>query len=228
MSVEEEKKEEAKEPSPPETKEEAEEREEAEEGEKEVEAVVEAREAEAAAEEEAEALAAAAAAAAAAAKKEEAKTSEEDDFAPDDPKASLRRLVSERLYGQAFEAALDLSDFAVVEWLATEVAPSDALAEDAEDPLSQPVLLALLQQLGSDLSESSSDDGVLATKLTWVREAARELDAEALGPALAPHVRPILAALVAELRKLMAVGGGHADAARAAAQVVNSVLHQCS
>ena len=93
------------------------------------------------------------------------------------------------------------------------------------------LLLALLQQLGLDLSDedgSSSDENLQATKLAWVREAAMELDPEALGPALTPHVRPILAGLVAELKKKAAGGGKNADAARAAVHVVNSVLHQCS
>ena len=218
-----------------EEKEQEKEEEEKEEEKEEVEAVVEAREAEA----EAVELEEASAAAAAAAKEEEASEDEEEEegetdaFSPDDPKAPIKRLVAERLYGQAFEAALDLSDVAVVEWLAGEVAPAEALADGSQDPLSQPVLVALLQQLGSDLSggvscSSAADEDLLqSTKLAWVREAAMELDPEALGQVLTPHVRPILAGLVSELKKV-AAGGKHADAARGAVHVVNSVLHQCS
>lgn len=224
-------------PSPSPTKEEdgaeEEEQEEGKEEKDEVEAAIEAREAEAEAEEEEEALESAAAAAAKEKEAERSSEEDEDDFAPDDPKAPIQRLVAKKLYGQAFEAALDLSDVAVVEWLASEVSPTEALADGSKDPLSQPVLLALLQQLGSDLSDedgsSDGDEALQATKLAWVREAAMELDPEALGPALTPHVRPILAGLVAELKKKAAAAGGkNADSARAAVHVVNSVLHQCS
>lgn len=51
-------------------------------------------------------------------------------------------------------------------------------------PLSQGVLLSLVQQLGCDLGKDT------ARKLSWIREAALALNPD--DPLLAPHMRPFL------------------------------------
>ena len=84
-------------------------------------------------------------------------------------------------------------------------------------PLSQMVLLSLVQQLSADLSTS------LGPKLGWIREAALQLNPR--DPVLARHLRPVLEGVHAALAAAAARASG-ADAAscRLALHVVHSQM----
>jgi enhancer of mRNA-decapping protein 4 len=88
-------------------------------------------------------------------------------------------------------------------------------------PLSQGVVLSLVQQLGCDLS---NDTG---RKLSWIREAALALNPN--DPVLAPHMRPFLEQLYQNLHHQMihmTVPGDQANL-RLVIHVVNSLLTAC-
>jgi hypothetical protein len=70
-------------------------------------------------------------------------------------------------YEEAFNYALSLENVDTVAWLCGQLEPG-MLAEEP-CPLSQGVLLALLQQLGFDLSKDP------LPKLAWIRDAALAL-----------------------------------------------------
>ncbi|XP_043699488.1 enhancer of mRNA-decapping protein 4-like isoform X2 [Telopea speciosissima] len=103
--------------------------------------------------------------------------------APLDPTKELSRLISERKFEEAFTAALQRSDVSIVSWLCSQV-DLEAILSMVPQPLSQRVLLSLLQQLAYDISKETS------RKLAWMTYVA-----VAINPAdsmVAIHVRPIL------------------------------------
>ena len=88
-------------------------------------------------------------------------------------------------------------------------------------PLSQGVLLSLVQQLGCDLGKDT------ARKLSWIREAALALNPN--DPLLAPHMRPFLEQLYQNLHnqvQITTVPGEQANL-RLVIHVVNSLLTAC-
>lgn len=87
-------------------------------------------------------------------------------------------------------------------------------------PLSQGVLLSLVQQLGCDLGKDTP------RKLSWIREAALALNPD--DPLLAPHMRPFLQQLYENLRRQVkhALPGEQANL-RLVIHVVHSLLTSC-
>jgi enhancer of mRNA-decapping protein 4 len=137
-----------------------------------------------------------------------------------DPTIELTRLVSEGKLEEAFNKALSLSDVAIVSWLCMQLDEA-ALFSTVPLPLSQGVVLSLVQQLGCDLS---NDTG---RKLSWIREAALALNPN--DPVLAPHMRPFLEQLYQNLHHQMihmTVPGDQANL-RLVIHVVNSLLTAC-
>ncbi|KAH7838852.1 hypothetical protein Vadar_031933 [Vaccinium darrowii] len=102
--------------------------------------------------------------------------------APLDPTKELFRLVSERKYEEAFTAALQRSDVSILSWLCSQVDLQRILVM-VPLPLSQEVLLSLLQQLACDISKNTT------RKLVWMTEVAVALNPT--DPMIAVHVRPI-------------------------------------
>ncbi|KAH9304800.1 hypothetical protein KI387_009204, partial [Taxus chinensis] len=100
-----------------------------------------------------------------------------------DPTKELSRLVSECKFEEAFNKALTMNDVSIVSWLCSQVDPK-SLFLMVPLPLSQGVLLALVQQLGHDLEHD------IGHKLVWIREASTVLNPN--DPLLVPHMRPIL------------------------------------
>lgn len=95
-------------------------------------------------------------------------------------------------------------------------------------PLSQGVLLSLVQQLGCDLDKDTT------RKLSWIREAALALNPD--DPLLAPHMRPFLHQLHQNLLRQMeqtTVSGdqttvpGEQSNLRLVIHVVRSLLTSC-
>lgn len=138
-----------------------------------------------------------------------------------DPTKELARLISERKVEEAFNKALSLADVGVVSWLCNQVDPA-TLFTISPPPLSQGVLLSLVQQLGCDLGNDTS------RKLTWIREAALALNPH--DPGLAPHMRLFLEKLYQNLHRLMTnpdLKPELASATRLVIHVVNSLLTAC-
>lgn len=137
-----------------------------------------------------------------------------------DPTIELSRLLKEGKLEEAFNKALSLSDVAVVSWLCMQLDEAH-LFSTVPLPLSQGVLLSLVQQLGCDLGKDT------ARKLSWIREAALALNPD--DPLLAPHMRPFLQQLYQNLHRQVqqtTVPGEQANF-RLVIHVVHSLLTSC-
>ncbi|KAH9555736.1 hypothetical protein CY35_08G131600 [Sphagnum magellanicum] len=137
-----------------------------------------------------------------------------------DPTIELTRLVSEGKLEEAFNKALSLSNVAIVSWLCMQLDEA-VVFSTVPLPLSQGVVLSLVQQLGCDLSNGTG------RKLSWIREAALVLNPN--DPVLAPHMRPFLEQLYQNLHRQLihtTVPGEQANL-RLVIHVVNSLLTAC-
>ncbi|XP_058218921.1 enhancer of mRNA-decapping protein 4-like isoform X2 [Rhododendron vialii] len=138
--------------------------------------------------------------------------------APLDPTKELSRLVSERKYEEAFTAALQRSDVSIVSWLCSQVDLQRILAM-VPLPLSQGVLLSLLQQLACDISKDP------ARKLAWMTDVAVALNPT--DPMIAVHVRPIFEQVYQILnhhRSLPTASSTELSSIRVLMHVINSML----
>ncbi|GJY88647.1 hypothetical protein Tco_0503275 [Tanacetum coccineum] len=102
--------------------------------------------------------------------------------APVDPTRELSRLLNEHKYEEAFTAALQRSDVRIVSCLCSQVDLHGTLASNPI-PLTQVVLLSLLQQLACDFWNATTQ------KLSWMMDVV-----VAIKPSdgiIAMHVRPI-------------------------------------
>ncbi|XP_022716655.1 enhancer of mRNA-decapping protein 4-like isoform X2 [Durio zibethinus] len=140
---------------------------------------------------------------------------------PMDPKKELSKLLSECKYDEAFTIALQRSDLSIVAWLCSQVDPRSILST-ATFPLSQGVLLSLLQQLACDINKDTP------RKLTWMVDVAT-----AINPGdqmIAVHVRPIFQDVYKRVHDLsssaLLAGAEHASI-RALFCVINYVLMTC-
>lgn len=107
----------------------------------------------------------------------------------------------------------------MVVWLCGQVDPRTVLLPEPT-PLSQMVLLSLVQQLASDLSVPGKP---LSTKLTWIGEAALFINPR--DPTTAPHLKPVLDHVYSSLQTCLGrVHGESASACRLAMHVVHSQL----
>lgn len=131
-----------------------------------------------------------------------------------DPRAELSALLAAQRYEEAFSSALGRQDVGVVAWLCSQLEPSAVLLG-----LSPPVLLALVQQLAADLGSRAD----LHARLEWIREAALALDPAA--PLVAPHIRPVLGQVLAQLQAAAALAPpGEQSSCKLAMHVVRSQL----
>ncbi|KAJ0986941.1 hypothetical protein J5N97_005297 [Dioscorea zingiberensis] len=139
---------------------------------------------------------------------------------PIDPTKELTRLISEHKYEEAFTLALQRSDVTIVSWLCSQV---DVRAIcSMVPPLSQGVLLALLQQLTYDVGNETS------RKLGWITEVAAAINPT--DPLIAMHVRPIFEQVyntLAHQRSLPATTTADVSSIRLIMHVINSVLFGC-
>eukprot|EP00252_Welwitschia_mirabilis_P021119 TRINITY_DN5321_c0_g1_i1.p1 TRINITY_DN5321_c0_g1~~TRINITY_DN5321_c0_g1_i1.p1 ORF type:complete len:1265 (-),score=309.02 TRINITY_DN5321_c0_g1_i1:127-3921(-) len=137
-----------------------------------------------------------------------------------DPTKELSRLVSEGKFEEAFNKALQRSDLSIVSWLCTQV-DFGSLFSKVPLPLSQGVLLALVQQLSCELEKDTGN------KLSWITEASNVLDPH--DPLLAHYMRQILAEVYQNLLRLRLPGssGTEVKSLRLALHVVNSLLTAC-
>ncbi|KAM2472786.1 hypothetical protein PS1_005687 [Malus domestica] len=140
---------------------------------------------------------------------------------PLDPKNELSRLVSERKYEEAFTVALQRSDVTIVSWLCHQVDLRGILLSNPV-PLSQGVLLSLLQQLACDISNDTP------RKVAWMTDVAG-----AINPAnqmIAMHVRPIFEQVYNILHHqhaLPTVSSAEHTSIRLLMHVINSMMMAC-
>ncbi|KZV56333.1 enhancer of mRNA-decapping protein 4-like [Dorcoceras hygrometricum] len=135
-----------------------------------------------------------------------------------DPTKELSRLVAELKYEEAFVAALHRSDVAVVSWLCSHVDLPTLLAMNPL-PLSQGVLLSLLQQLACDISKETP------RKLTWMREVLTAINPA--DPVIMVHVRPIFEQVYQILnhhRSIPTTTGSELSNVRLIMHVIHSML----
>lgn len=141
---------------------------------------------------------------------------------PLDPTKELSRLISERKYEEAFTLALQRSDLSIVSWLCSQVDLRSILTM-APLPLSQGVLISLLQQLACDVNKETS------RKLGWMTDVAA-----AINPGdqmIAMHVRPIFEQvyqILHHLRSSPTITGPEHSSIRLLMHVINSVLMTCN
>ncbi|XP_057983446.1 enhancer of mRNA-decapping protein 4-like [Malania oleifera] len=141
--------------------------------------------------------------------------------APLDPTKELSRLVSERKYEEAFTGALQRSDVSIVSWLCSQVDLQGILAM-VPLPLSQGVLLSLLQQLACDISKDTP------RKLAWMTDVAIAINPT--DPMIAVHVRPIFEQIYQILnhhRSLPTTSSAELSSIRLVMHVINSMLMTC-
>lgn len=141
--------------------------------------------------------------------------------APIDPTKELSRLIAENKYEEAFTAALHKSDVSIVSWLCSQVDLQKILTISPL-PLSQGVLLALLQQLACDMSKETP------RKVSWMTEVAVVINPS--DPMIAMHVRPIFEQVYQILghhRNLPTVSASEANSIRLLMHVIHSVLTSC-
>lgn len=138
--------------------------------------------------------------------------------APLDPTKELSRLIAERKYEEAFTAALQRSDVSIVSWLCSQVELQLIMSMNPL-PLSQGVLLSLLQQLSCDISKETP------RKLSWMRDVLSAINPT--DPMIAVHVRPIFEQVYQILnhhRNLPTTGGAELSNIRLILHVINSML----
>ncbi|XP_021637842.2 enhancer of mRNA-decapping protein 4-like isoform X2 [Hevea brasiliensis] len=138
-----------------------------------------------------------------------------------DPTKELSRLIAECKFEEAFTAALHRSDVTIVSWLCSQVDLQEILSM-VPLPLSQGVLLALLQQLACDISKETS------RKLAWMTDVAVAINPA--DPLIALHVRPIfdqVYQILMHQRNLPTTSASESASIRLLIHVINSVLRSC-
>jgi enhancer of mRNA-decapping protein 4 len=143
---------------------------------------------------------------------------------PPDPRFALHGLLRAGQIDQAFSQALSLSSLDLVVWTCRQAGPAASVAGREPCPLSQVVLLSLVQQLAADLRA----DGDAELKLDWLGECCPALQPR--DPAISPHLRAALSPAVPGLRALATGGAGIdpslAKRAKTVVHLFNSLLHQ--
>ncbi|KAJ8444784.1 hypothetical protein Cgig2_011746 [Carnegiea gigantea] len=140
---------------------------------------------------------------------------------PFDPTKELSRLIAEHKYEEAFTAALQRSDVSIVSWLCSQV-DLPRILSTIPLPLSQGVLLSLLQQLACDITKDTS------RKLAWMTDVAACIIPH--DPMIAVHVRPILEQVYQILnhqRSLPTTTPTELSSIRVVMHVINSMLMTC-
>ncbi|XP_030490975.2 enhancer of mRNA-decapping protein 4 [Cannabis sativa] len=140
---------------------------------------------------------------------------------PVDPIKELSRLIAERKFEEAFTGALHRSDVSIVSWLCSQV-DLPGIMSLVPLPLSQGVVLALLQQLACDINNDMS------RKLAWMTDVAVAINPT--DPLIALHVRPIFEQVYQTLeyhRNQSTTSASDINSIRLLMHVINSVLMSC-
>eukprot|EP01018_Ginkgo_biloba_P017072 Gb_09131 [translate_table: standard] len=135
--------------------------------------------------------------------------------------SDLSRLVGQGKLEEAFTRVLSLRDINVVWWLCNQMDPMRIFATNPL-PVSQLVLLFLMQQLACDLGKE------MTQKLIWIQEAATVIEPN--DPSLSHYIRPVLEQIYRNLRRQllqMSPGSTLVNKIRLIMHVVNSLLTSC-
>jgi len=123
-----------------------------------------------------------------------------------DPAVVLREeiidLIRRRDYEAAFTKALSASDGAFAVFACKNSNLQDVIEGDGSPLLSQPILLCLMQQLGTQLAGSSGAD--LRTELTWIQDISVTLNPN--DAAISQHVGGVLKQLMTNITDKMNEG----------------------
>eukprot|EP00899_Mesostigma_viride_P017058 jgi/Mesvir1/25353/Mv22453-RA.1 len=139
-----------------------------------------------------------------------------------DPREEISQLLAEGRHEDAFQLALSRADPALPLWLCRQLDASSLLSSGDGSPLSQGVLLSLVQQLGAGPMD---DVDAASVRLEWIREAAMALDATNVP--YASMARPMLGVVHQSLQQAAAGARGELRAPlRLATHVLASVLSQ--
>ncbi|XP_062161335.1 enhancer of mRNA-decapping protein 4-like [Alnus glutinosa] len=141
--------------------------------------------------------------------------------APLDPTKELSRLIAEQKFEEAFIGALHRRDVSIVSWLCSQV-DLPRILSTVPLPLSQGVLLALLQQLAYDTGNETP------RKLAWMTDVAVAINPA--DPTIAVHVHPIFEQvyqILGHQRNLPTTPASEASSIRLLMHVINSVLMSC-
>ncbi|XP_010552336.1 PREDICTED: enhancer of mRNA-decapping protein 4-like isoform X2 [Tarenaya hassleriana] len=138
--------------------------------------------------------------------------------APLDPTKELSGLVSERKYEEAFTSALQRSDVSIVSWLCSQVDVHGLLRMEPL-PLSQGVLLSLLQQLACDINKETT------RKLGWMTDVLAAINPS--DQMIALHARPILEQVYQILHHHHHRSAPDQSSIRFIMHVINSMLMSC-
>lgn len=137
---------------------------------------------------------------------------------PFDLTKELSRLTSEHKYEEAFTLALQRSDLFIVSWLCFQV-DLHRILTITPLPLSQGVLLSLLQQLACDINKDTP------RKLSWMTDVAGAINPS--DPVIAVHVRPIFEQvyqILSHQRTLPTNASPELSTIRLLMHVINSML----
>ncbi|KAI3427780.1 uncharacterized protein J3R85_009208, partial [Psidium guajava] len=137
---------------------------------------------------------------------------------PFDPTKELSRLISEHKYEEAFTLALQRSDVSIVAWLCSQV-DLHRILTIAPLPLSQGVLLSLLQQLACDINKDTT------RKLSWMTDVAGAINPS--DPVIVVHARPIFEQvyqILSHQRTLLTNASPELSSMRLLMHVINSML----
>ncbi|XP_040362841.1 enhancer of mRNA-decapping protein 4 isoform X2 [Rosa chinensis] len=140
---------------------------------------------------------------------------------PLDPTKELSRLVTERKYEEAFTGALQRSDVGIVSWLCAQVDLHGILLLQPV-PLSQGVLLSLLQQLACDINNDTP------RKVAWMTDVAAAINPS--NQMIAMHVRPIFEQVYQILHhqhSLPTISSAEHASLRLLMHVINSMMMAC-
>ncbi|XP_016170876.2 enhancer of mRNA-decapping protein 4 [Arachis ipaensis] len=139
---------------------------------------------------------------------------------PLDPKQELARLIAERKFEEAFTGALQRSDVSIVSWLCSQV-DLHGLLSMVPLPLTQGVVLSLLQQLACDINNDTS------RKIAWMMDVAAAINPS--DPMIAMHVRPIFEVyqILNHQRSLPTMTGPDLSSILLLLHVINSMLMTC-
>lgn len=140
-----------------------------------------------------------------------------------DPTVELGKLVDEGALEEAFTKALGLSSVETVTWVCSKAEPvRETVFGASPPPLSQGVMLSLMQQLSSDLDDEPH------LKLAWIRDTCLAVDpSDAM---LSQHMRPIFESVFNGLHEAATAPDTSAAVKsdlRLCVHVVNSLLSAC-
>jgi hypothetical protein len=109
----------------------------------------------------------------------------------------LEKLINQTKYEEAFTKALSSGNLKLVIHLCSKVDPREVLSANGNVeplPLSQPVILSLVQQLSHDMPDNTD------LKLQWIQESLLALDNR--NPVIAEHLPRVLHQVVQTLETL--------------------------